>query len=1038
MVVGTFADANLDHQILLREDALDLVEVLLRDGITLVGQNIVFDMAVVIANRPRLLIPVFRAFEQCRILSTDIIEKLRKIAKGHNKFDPVHKRKPIYSLAELVDEYLGEKMTGKHGPDVWRLRYKELDGVPLDEWPDAASSYAVNDALYTARVFVKQQEATGQDALMAATMVDLRRQMLSAWGLYMMHVWGFRTDQLATDMLDGELHEHVDSELEYLLSIGIYKEKITKKRTGEIERKLSKNMKILESMVVEAYALKEEPHPETEGGKGEVKKPKPRTDKETLENSLHEDLRRLADIMGDKKLLDTYVPRLRQGVRWPINPYYNVMVDSGRTSSSGPNIQNQPRKGGVRECFVPRQGYVYVGCDYHTAELRSLAQYCLEVLGISEMAESFKHTEEYPHGKDLHLVMAAALLGIPYEEAERRKKDKDVKEARQLSKVLNFGFPGGLGAQKFLDYAWASYNMKLAPTNAEAIKVAKGLKEQWLTAFPEMRAFFRYISAQAVSGEKFTFQSLRSGRLRGNVGYTDGCNCVDYETDALTQRGWVSGKELVSTDLLLTLNPKTLEYEWQAPTAITHFPEYKGPVVHYKTRDFSAVTTPHHRWLAEKKGRGSTYVTSSEAFSSRSGDVLVRTGKYMGTDEYSADFIRLVGWVLTDGSYRKDTPGTLTVRIYQSNTANPLKVQAIRDVVKALALPSYETKSRDLQVFNFAGPVAKQIRALFPNRSLTAAFVQSLSSASAELLIDTLVSGDGHRSSHSAGQTRHFGTASPEQAASFQMLCVLAGFSCSVRSRYFPQNSPRVSTKHDLSVQASDRPFFLCTVMVRTRTQILKQHKSIGVGQGVWCPTVPNGFFVARRAGTTYVTGNTSFQSLTADGAKIAVWAVVKESWTGWAWDTEIPEDAEVSDSALLGYRPNGFVHDEIIGESPLEKFRQHADRLATVMKAAMCWFVSDVPVEAEAHAMRRWWKDAEPVMEDGLLQLWGPTDPYAKLAKLSPEHPLLQEWWTDEQVAELQQAFPTKKDEKTWKELFRAFSLDELAKYRTGEEVMQ
>lgn len=705
MVVGTFADANLDHQILLREDALDLVEVLLRDGITLVGQNIVFDMAVCIANRPRLIIPVFRAFEQCRILSTDIIEKLRKIAKGHNKFDPVHKRKPIYSLAELVDEYLGEKMTGKHGPDVWRLRYKELDGVPLEEWPDAASSYAVNDALYTARVFLKQQEATGQDALMAATMTDLRRQMLAAWGLYMMHVWGFRTDPLATDMLDAELHDHVDSELEYLLSIGIYKEKVTKKRTGEIERKLSKNMKILESMVVDAYALKDEPHPETEGGKGEIKKPKPRTDKETLENSLHEDLKRLADIMGDKKLLDTYVPRLRQGTRWPINPYYNVMVDSGRTSSSNPNIQNQPRKGGVRECFVPRTGYVYVGCDYHTAELRSLAQYCLEVLGISEMAESFKHTEEYPHGKDLHLVMAAALLGIPYEEAERRKKDKDVKEARQLSKVLNFGFPGGLGAQKFLDFAWATYGMKLAPTNAEAVKVAKGLKEQWLTAFPEMRAFFRYISAQAVSGEKFTFQSLRSGRLRGNVGYTDGCN--------------------------------------------------------------------------------------------------------------------------------------------------------------------------------------------------------------------------------------------------------------------------------------------------------------------------------------------SSFQSLTADGAKMAVWAVVKESWTGWTWDTEIPEDAELSDSPLLGYRPNGFVHDEIIGESPLEKFRQHADRLAAVMKAAMCWFVSDVPVEAEAHAMRRWWKDAEPVMADGLLQLWGPADPYVKLAKLSPEHPLLQEWWTDEQVAELQQTFPTKTGEPTWRALFRSFSLDELAKYRTGEEAM-
>lgn len=708
MVCGTFADASGDCSILLREDALDLIEVLLRDEVTLVGANIVFDMAVVIANRPRLLVPVFRAFEQGKILSIDIIEKLRKIARGLNKFDHIFKRKPRYSLAEMVDEYLGEKVDGKSGPDVWRMRYRELDGVELNDWPVEARSYATMDAVFTARVFMKLQEAIAGDAAMKATLVDLRRQMLAAWGLYMMRVWGFRTDTLATDMLDVELHAHVDEELEYLLSVGIYKEKLTKKKkTGLIERKLSRNMKLLEQMVVEAYIEKDEPYPETEGGKGEVKKPRPKTDKETLTNSLHPQLRRLADILGDKKLLDTYIPILRKGAKWPINPYYNVLVDSGRTSCSGPNIQNQPRKGGVRECFVPSPGYVYVGCDYHTAELRALAQYCLEVLKVSAMADAFKHTPEYPHGKDLHLVMAAYLLNIPYEEAERRKKDKDVKDARQLSKVLNFGFPGGLGAQKFLDFAWATYGMKLAETNSEAVKVAKQLKQKWLDAFPEMQLFFAHISAQAGHGEKFTFQAIRSGRLRGNVGYCDGCN--------------------------------------------------------------------------------------------------------------------------------------------------------------------------------------------------------------------------------------------------------------------------------------------------------------------------------------------TSFQGLTADGAKLAVWAVVKESWTGWKWDEEIPAGADIGNSELLEYRPSGFIHDEIMGESPLPLFRQHAKRLAEVMKEAMCWFVSDLPVEADAHAMRRWWKDAEPVLVDGVLQLWGPKDPYALLAKKSPDHPLLKEWWTDDHVAALDAEFPFKPEERTsWKALFRDYSLDELAKYRTGEEEMQ
>lgn len=1040
MVVGTFADAT-ESDIRLREAALDLIEELLAREVYLVGANIVFDMAVCAANRPHLLVPIFRAFEQGKIISTDIIEKLRKIAHGRNKFDYIHKRKPRYSLAEMVDEYLGEKLEGKKGTDVWRLRYKELDDVPLADWPVEAVDYAVNDAIYTARVFMAQQEAAGNDAVFTETLVDLRRQTMAAFGLYMMRVWGFRTDPLAVDMLDSELHEAVDSELEYLLEAGIYKEKLTKKRkTGLIERKLSKNMKVITEMVRVAFEEMDEPCPYTEGGKGEIKKPKPKTDGETLLETLNDDLIRLARTMGDKKLLDTYVPILRSGTKWPINPFYNVMVDSGRTSCSRPNIQNQPRKGGVRECFVPLPGYVFVGCDYHTAELRALAQYCLTTFGVSAMAEALAHTEAWPHGKDLHLVMAAALLGISYEEAEKNKKRKDVKEARQLSKVLNFGYPGGLGAKKFLDFALKSYDMKLDPDPVAAIQKAKDLKTGWVNTFPEMKLFFQNIGAlTGAQGGKFTFQCLGSGRLRGDVGYTDGCNCVDYETDALTRRGWVSGKDLTADDVLLTLNPKTLKYEWQKTTEITHFPDYSGPVVKYQTRNFSAVTTPNHRWLAEERGGGRTYVTDSEEFSSRAGDVLVRTGKYMGADAYSADFIRLVGWVLTDGSYRKDTPGTMTVRIYQSNTANPQKVQAIREILSALGIPVYETKSRNLQVFNFSGPVAKQLRDLFPDRALTADFVQTLSAASAELLIDTLVSGDGHRTKHSAGETRHFGTSSPEQAASFQMLCVLAGLSCSVRSRYHEQNRPRVSVKHNIAVQASERPYFMCTALVRPRTQILKQHKSTAAGNGVWCPTVPNGFFVARRAGTTYVTGNTTFQSLTADGAKLAVWAVVKESWTGWKWDEEIPlGTTELGDSQLLGYRPSGFIHDEIVGESPLPLFRQHAVRLADVMKEAMRWFVTDVPVEADAHCMRRWWKNAEPTRNaDGLLIPWAPTDPYAVLADKAPEHKLLDKWWDAEDTAALQAEFPTEDKEDTWATMFRAHQFDTLAKFRTGEETL-
>lgn len=700
MVCGSFCDNTGQAEVLHREDALDIVEHLLATGTTIVGQNIVFDMAVVVANRPRLLVPVFRAFEKGLILSIDIIEKLRKIARGWNKFDHRFKSKPRYSLEEMVYQYLDEKMTGKKGDDVWRLRYRELDNVAVCDWPAEAYNYAKDDAILTARVFQMQQSVIPSDVQFKQTMVDLRRQMMAAWGLYLMRVHGFRTDGLAVDMLEHELHGRVDGEIEYLIEAGIYRYEGPKK---DPKRKKVRCMDVIQERVRIAFEGRGEDCPMTEGGKGEVKNPKPKTDAETLEKSMDKDLGRLADIMGDKKLLDTYIPVLKQGVLWPINPYYNVLVDSGRTSCSKPNVQNQPRAGGVRESFIPRPGHVYVGCDYHTAELRSLAQYCLEVLGVSEMAKALEHTEKYPHGKDLHLVMASNLLRQDYDTVAARLKagDKEVKDARQISKALNFGYPGGLGAAKFLEFAWASYRMKLADTEHAAIKEAKNLKKLWMEAFPEMRLFFDHISSLSGGADSCTMHLIKSGRVRGDVGYTEACNTV--------------------------------------------------------------------------------------------------------------------------------------------------------------------------------------------------------------------------------------------------------------------------------------------------------------------------------------------FQSLTADGAKLAVWATVKESWTGYLWNEPIPDDAtDISTaSPLLGYRPNGFVHDEIIGESPLPLYRQHAKRLADVMKEAMCWFVDRVPVEAEAHVMRRWWKDAEPTFnEHGELIPWSPKNPHKVLAKLQKDHPLIDQPWGTDSIAELERAFPDTK----WKSLHRAWMLDELAKDRTGE----
>ena len=79
-----------------------------------------------------------------------------------------------------------------------------------------------------------------------------------------------------------------------------------------------------------------------------------------------------------------------------------------------------------------------------------------------------------------------------------------------------FGFPGGLGLEKFRLFAAKQYQVRL--TEAQAAH-NKGM---WLEALPEMHGYFRHIDALVKSGSPLVhFKSLR---YRGSIRYTSAAN----------------------------------------------------------------------------------------------------------------------------------------------------------------------------------------------------------------------------------------------------------------------------------------------------------------------------------------------------------------------------------------------------------------------------------------------------------------------------------------------------------------------------------
>ena len=445
-----------------------VVSLLENPEVGFVGQNIAFDWGVLIeAGVPATL--VWDAYEAGRIRDTRIHSQLIHIANGTLQFDPEINRPPRHSLAALAERFLGKKMEGKKGPDVWRLRYRELDGVPVADYPSEAREYALEDARTTMRVWKAQCHYVRVNRELEE-MPDLGRQCSYAWVLHLLGAWGLRTDPEAVGALESSLFDSVGSAMTRLKVAGLYREKGTK------------DLKAVRLKVEEALGPAA---PRTPTGAVS-------TSVETLQSSGDPLLRLLASISNDQKLLSTYVPMLKKGTQRPLNPRYGL-VASGRTSSSKPNIQNQPRRGGARECFVPRDGCVFVCADYHVAELCGLAQVLLDLFGESEMARALQE------GRELHLETAAGILGISYEEAvERyRKKDLLVKSARQLAKAANFGYPGGLGPESF----------------------------QGLERYPEVSRYFVLRGERSnLGGGAFTATQHRSGRLRGGCSYTAGCN----------------------------------------------------------------------------------------------------------------------------------------------------------------------------------------------------------------------------------------------------------------------------------------------------------------------------------------------------------------------------------------------------------------------------------------------------------------------------------------------------------------------------------
>jgi DNA polymerase-1 len=136
------------------------------------------------------------------------------------------------------------------------------------------------------------------------------------------------------------------------------------------------------------------------------------------------------------KLKNTYIdvlPTLINPHTGRIHTTFNQMVVStGRLSSSDPNLQNIPIRGEegmkIRQAFIPEDGCVLISSDYSQIELRVLAHISKDPLLI----------ETFLHNEDIHSTVAQNIFGVSAVHVTQ--------DMRRTAKVINFGIIYGMSA----------------------------------------------------------------------------------------------------------------------------------------------------------------------------------------------------------------------------------------------------------------------------------------------------------------------------------------------------------------------------------------------------------------------------------------------------------------------------------------------------------------------------------------------------------------------------------------------------------------
>ena len=611
---------------------------------------------------------------------------------------------------------------------------------------------------------------------------------------------------------------------------------------------------------------------------------KPSTDEETLTNlrlTIKKPdspkaifLDRLLELRGLEKMYKTYIEGWNEKVQDDDRLHGRFLIHgttSGRLSSAEPNAQQIPKTSvdpNIKLQLKAPKGTLYIASDFSQAELRIMAH----------LSGDETYLNAFNSGQDPHLAIAATKYHISYDEAlkiyedENHPEHKIWKVRRKQAKQIAFGLIYGIGA-KLLAVKLSDPKSGIIVTPEEAQKemdIFFGQHPKLKTFLKKQEKFLRK-NGHLVSlfGRKRRLPQIYSND-KGEEAYALrlalNFPCLLPSSQALSKtKGWVNYEDLKVGDEILAFNRDIGESEWQKVERVNVF-DYDGDMIRLKTKHLDVLSTPDHRWVVTKPNKiskldNTKVLTSEELYNSDKPYAIPIRAPHNNQVKarYSDAYVAFLGWYLTEGHLKNGN----IVRICQSNTANPHKVDIIDSIMEELDV-EFSRREKNQVIWEIRDPgFVYKLNRLVPERKLNMRLLTRLTNPQLSILLENMRLGDGWSV---------WATGDKTQGELLQALVVLCNNTSSMYElshegdlSYFKDKKPSKygqefvrATKTSYGVKFSNFRKSVNTKNTYNSENNLTKEKYVGK---VWCPTVKSGAFFTRVIGEdkryrTLITGN--------------------------------------------------------------------------------------------------------------------------------------------------------------------------------------